>query len=166
MKFHAVTAPNGLFWLHGPCDGRRHDLTLFTFANMFHLITLLTYLGVDYMIYGDSAYPNNAHICAPIPSVLAVPGSHYALINSLMSSVRTVASEWTFGIVSNTWQTTNFARWQRAYLTLPGLQFRVASLLTNFRTCMNDGNTITAYFRGRTDDIHVPDLASYMAGNL
>ena len=44
MKFHAVTAPNGLFWLYGPEDGRRHDLTLFQNANLFHLITRPTWV--------------------------------------------------------------------------------------------------------------------------
>jgi hypothetical protein len=164
MKFHGVTAPNGLFWIHGPNDGRRHDLTLFQRANMFFLVTLLTFATVPYLMYGDSAYPNLPNMASPIPSVLSPPGSRNAMINTLMSSVRTVGSEWTFGIISNTWQTTNFPRWQRAFLTLPGMQFRVASLLTNIRTCVNDGNTITEWFREKDVHLHVPDLRSYVNG--
>jgi hypothetical protein len=49
-------------------------------------------------------------MAAPITSALAPVGSTYAMINTYMSSVRTVGSEWTFGILTNTWQHTNFAR--------------------------------------------------------
>ena len=168
MKFHTVTAPNGLFWLYGPEDGRRHDLTLFQNANLFHLITRLSFMGVRYMMYGDSAYPNLPNMGSPIPRVLCPPNSENSIINERMSSCRTVASEWTFGIISNTWQATDFARWKRAFLTRPALQYRVASLLTNCRSCMNDGNTITRWFRGGYDQpiVHVPEFRDYVNGRL
>jgi hypothetical protein len=73
-------------------------------------------------------------MAAPIPSAFTPVDSAYATINTHMSSVHTEGSEWTFGILTNTWQHTNFARWQRTFLTLPARQFRVASLLTNLRT--------------------------------
>ena len=86
-------------------------------------------------------------------------GGAAAALNAAMASVRTPASEWWYQIQTNTFQTMDFSRWQRQYLTLPALQYHVGMLLVNCRTCIDGGNRISKYFSSNP-----PSLDNYLSG--
>jgi hypothetical protein len=71
-----------------------------------------------------------------------------------------VSVEWGFGLVTNTFQTTDFARWNRMFLTRPALQYRVATLLRNCITCIRGSNQISRFFH-----IDPPSLDDFLAEN-
>ena len=161
FKGHAIIVPSGMLihWF-GPVDGRRHDSFLLQKSGVLEQLPNLTIGGVDYKIYGDQAYPVLAHIVGPVPKRYAPPGSAARALNRAMSSVR-IVSEWWYGIQTNTFQTLDFARWQRQYLTVPALQYAVCVLFVNCRTCMNGGNRISTYFNRPP-----PTLDEYLSGGF
>jgi hypothetical protein len=167
IKYHAVVAPNGLSWAHGPCDGRRHDLFLFNDADMWAKLAQLVFNGQSYLCYGDSAYPAGLNIMGPFPRFEAPPGSAKAWVNSMMSKVRTTTTEWIFKEVNNLFQTIDWPRWQRQHLTVPDLQFRVAFLFQNLALCVRGGGPIPEYFQQKgAAAIHIPTAADYLNGIL
>lgn len=58
LKFQAVAAPDGLILhLYGLVEGRRHDITMLRQSNIGPMLAQrLNMNGVQYYIYGDSAY--------------------------------------------------------------------------------------------------------------
>merc|ERR1712224_891777 len=102
--------------------------------------------AIDYLVYADSAYPVTRNMICPFPTFVATPGSVAARVNEEMAVARTCASEWWYGITTNTFQTLDFTRWQRQWATAPALQYFVATLFINCRTCMDGGNRISKFF--------------------
>ena len=154
FKAHAVIAPNGMVVHYfGPVDGRRHDSYLLHESGVFNRLTGLTRHGIDYQMYGDSAYPMHRNLLSPIPRIHAPTGSIGAELNRRMSVVRTCTSEWWYQITTNTFQALDFPRWQRMWLTVPALQYSVGMILVNCRTCLQGGNRITHFFNSQPTDI-------------
>ena len=108
-------------------------------------------------MYGNAAFPMLGWMCKPWPN--ALPGSPEHTFNTRMNSGR-VTAEWGYNMVSNSWQGVDFARWQRIFWTRPGRRYRVAQLLTNFRTCIEQKSQIGDYF-----DLLPPPLEDYAAGH-
>ena len=162
FKFHALVSPSGIVpHLFGPIDGRRHDSFMLTESGLLPLLSGLTHNGIDYLVYADSAYPVTRNLIVPIARVAAPPGSVAARLNEIMAVARTVTSEWLYGIVTNTFQTLDFARWQRQWWTAPALQYFAAVFLTNCRTCLDGGNKISKFFY-----CYPPDLGDYLSGQF
>ena len=161
MKFHSLIAPNSMavHW-HGPCDGRHHDMFILDDSAIVPMLGGLAVGGVDYMIYGDAAYPVMRHMIGPIPRVQARPGTRAAQLNTTMAAPRTVACEIFYGICTNKFQAVDFARWQRQYWTAPALQYHIAMLLLNCHICINGSNKISRYF-----DCDPPTLRTYLSGS-
>ena len=130
-------------------------------SGLFDQLPTLTMNGVDYIIYGDSAYPITRNMASPIRRDHAPPGSAARALNHAMSRARVCTSEWWFGIQTNTFQTLDFARWQRQWLTLPAVQYHVCLLLVNCRTCLDGGNRVSAFFR-----CSPPSLDDYLSGSF
>jgi hypothetical protein len=156
LKFESVTGMNGILWgLSGPWEGRHHDSWILRQSGtLATLLKLIDGMGQIFCVYGDSGYPLSLHLQVPWP--LVVPGSPHARFNRIMSRLR-ITVEWGFGIISNLWSGTDFKRWMRCFLTLPGLKYRVAGLLTNFHCCIRGGNQISKYF-----DVAPPSLEEYL----
>ena len=158
IKFHALVSPSGMVaHLFGPIDGRRHDSFMLTESGILPLLTGL----LHYLVYADSAYPITPNLLGPIARVEAPPGSVAARLNEIMAIPRTVTSEWLYGIVTNTFQTLDFKRWQRQWCTAPALQYFAAVFLTNCRTCLEGGNQISRFFQ-----CSPPDLGDYLSGHF
>ena len=128
-------------------------------SGLVPLLVFLTHNGIDYLVYADSAYPVTRNLVVPIARAAAPPGSVAARLNETMAAARTVTSEWLYGIVTNTFQTLDFARWQRQWWTAPALQYFAAVFLTNCRTCLDGGNKISRFFQ-----CNPPDLGDYLSG--
>lgn len=164
FKAHALIVPCGLAaHYHGPVDGRRHDVHLLRVSGILDRLHELNHNNIDYAIYADSAYVHvmTPNLIAPIPRVIAQPGTVEAELNEQMSMVRTCTSEWWYQVVTNTFQTLDFTRWQRMWLTLPPLQYFTCMLILNCHTCMNGGNMISRFFNSEP-----PTLDRYLHGHF
>ena len=162
FKAHAVITPIGIavHW-YGPVDGRRHDSYVLDCSGILDRLPGLNIGGINYQMYGDSAYPTTPHLVIPFARIVVPPGSVQARVNESMAIARTCTSEWWYGIVTNTFQTLDFSRWQRQYLTCPALQYFVGMLLVNCRTCMDGGNRISDFFC-----TVAPSLEGYLRGEF
>ena len=114
---------------------------------------------VTFIVY-HPVFQITRHLVGPIPRALAPDGSVAAELNRAMSVVRTCTSEWWYDVIHNTFQSLNFVRWQRLYLTAPALQYHVGMLFVNCRTCLDGGNRISTFFQCAP-----PTLDSYLAGS-
>ena len=121
----------------------------------------MTFNGIDWIIYGDSAYPVTRNMASPVRRNFAPAGGAARVLNHSMSRSRVCAVEWWFGVQTNTFQTLDFCRWQRQWLTLPAVQYYVCVLLVNCRTCLDGGNRISQYF-----DCCPPDIDSFLNGSF
>ena len=120
LQAHALITPSGMAAHYfGAVDGRRHDSFLMQASGIFPLLSELRIDGVDYQVYADSAYPVTPNLVSPIPRAAAPTGSVAAELNRVMAVVRTCTSEWWYGVITNTFQALDFARWQRQHLTRP-----------------------------------------------
>ena len=162
FKQQALLSPSGMVvHMYGPVDGRRHDAFMLADSGLLPQLAGLSIGGIDYLVYADSAYPVTRNLICPFARAAAPPGSVAARVNEEMAVARTATSEWWYGIVTNTFQTLDFARWQRQWLTTPALQYFVATLLVNCRTCLDGGNQISKFFH-----CHPPELGDYLSGHF
>lgn len=156
FKYLTTTFPNGLIVGAAPVALRHADATALNFSGWGVQAPFLDNMGNSYTFYGDAAFPMLGWMCKPWPN--AQPGSPEHTFNTGMNQGR-VTAEWGYNIVSNSWQGVDFARWQRIFWTRPGCRYRVAQLLTNFRTCIEQKSQIGDYF-----DLLPPPLEDYVNG--
>ena len=148
LNYQGINAPNGLIvGCFGPVVGKTNDCRLLAVA----MFPLLVVAGIPYRIFGDGIYPLLSHLFRPF--INPVPGSIQARFNTRMATVR-ISGEWSFGYVSNTFQTVDFARWQRVFLNRPGLQYKLATLLMNCVSCLRGTNVTQSYFNTALPSIH------------
>ena len=85
FKVQALIAPNGIsVHIYGPIDGRRSDVFMLAESGILPQLSFLTFGGIDYLVYGDSAYPITRNMTAPFPSFIATPGSVEARVNEVL----------------------------------------------------------------------------------
>jgi hypothetical protein len=163
LKFQIVSLPNGLIaHLHGPQDGRRHDITLLRESNVLDQLNALQAItqlrfGEQFTIYGDSAYPINNCVITGFRGADLNEEEHD--FNKTMSTVRE-SVEWAFGKVATYFAYVDFAKNQKALLQPVALYYRAAALLTNCHTCLY-GSVTTCYF-----DAYPPSLEKYLSGDM
>ena len=61
------------------------------------------------------------------PFINPAPHTPEAELNDAMATV-SASVEWSFGMVTNTFQAVDFTLWQRVFLTRPGTQYKVLPL--------------------------------------
>jgi hypothetical protein len=83
-----------------------------------------------------------------------------AFVSFFILKVR-ISAEWSFGLVTNTFQAVDFTRWQRVFLTRPGLQYKVAYLLMNCISCVRGSNLAAHYFQ-----CPLPSVQDYLNGHF
>ena len=161
MKFQGVVTPDGLFAdLWGPVLGTRHDNYLLAQSGLMQKVAMHfnSPSGHPYCLYGDPAYGLSDHLICPYSSVthgLLTP--EMADFNKRMSHCR-VTVEWGFKEMTGKWAFVNMKPQQKFLLSPVGVQYRVATLLSNWHSCLNGGNQIAQYF-GLTP----PTLEEYLA---
>jgi len=116
----------------------------------------LTLAGRIFRLFGDGIYPMMTNLLRPF--LAALPNSIEANFNEIMSSVR-VDSEWNFGLITNTFQAVDFARWQRCFSTSPALCYRTATFLMNCIMCVRQTSMPAIYF-----NCPLPSIQEYLAG--
>ena len=161
MKFQGVVTPDGLFAdLWGPILGTRHDNYLLAQSGLMQKVAMHfnSPSGHPYCLYGDPAYGLSYHLICPYSAVtrgLLTP--EMAEFNKRMSHCR-VAVEWGFKEMTGKWAFVNMKPQQKFLLSPVGVQYRVATLLSNWHSYLNGGNQIAQYF-GLTP----PTLEEYLA---
>jgi hypothetical protein len=151
LKYSAVKCPDGLIYhLHGPFEGRRNDNALLQDSK---LLTRCKARASEFYLYGDAAYPMSDALISPYDG--ANPPQDEKDFNQAMGSCRE-AVEWGFADVLRLWSALDFTPGQRLFQVSPGMQYRVATVLTNIWICLHGSNT-SLYF-----DCCPPRLEDYL----
>ena len=148
MKFQGVVTPDGLFVdLWGPVSGTRHDNYMLAQSGLMQkLPTLISPSGHPYCLYGDPAYGLSNHLVCPFSAASVGPLSpEMADFNKRMSHCR-VTVEWGLKEMTGLWAFVNMKPQQRFLLSPVAKQYRVATLVSNWHSCLNGGNEISQYF--------------------
>jgi DDE superfamily endonuclease len=101
LKYQLISAPDNLA-LHyaGPVEGRRHDMAIYSASGIEEdLASSLHIDGIQYCIYGDSAYALREYLMVGFDGTVISP--EQAAFNKAMSRSR-VTVEWTFKDIKNT----------------------------------------------------------------
>jgi hypothetical protein len=109
LKWQTIDLPNGMnFNVYGPVSCRRHDLFNLQESEINDkLATLSEQLGVEYYVYGDSAYITNVYDFVKARHEGDNLTPRQSLENRVLSSARECI-EWDYGEVGKMWAITNY----------------------------------------------------------
>ena len=157
LKYQSIVSPNGLsVGCFGPREGRENDCTTLAASGVVPTFALMVSGGRLFRVFGDGIYPRTTQLLRPF--INPPPNSPQANFNDVLAKIR-VGVEWSFGLVTNTFQAVDFTRWQRCFLTNPALQYRTATFLMNCLSCIRRTNMPAVYFQ-----CALPTLAEYLRG--
>ncbi len=147
LKFQAVVTPDGLIVdLWGPVAGTRHDNYILEQSGLLQKLAQLSGGGHPFYLYGDPAYGLSNNLVCPFSAASFGPLTPaMADFNKRMSHCR-VTVEWAFKEVTGKWAFVNMKPQQKFLLSPVAKQYRVATLLSNWHSCLNGGNEISQYF--------------------
>ncbi|CAB1099315.1 unnamed protein product [Ectocarpus sp. CCAP 1310/34] len=160
IKFQGVVTPDGLFVdLYGAEVGTRQDGYLLAQSTLHE--KLQTHMnspsGHPYCLYGDPAYGQTDHIQCPFSASVNGPLTPAMRnFNKSMSQCR-VTVEWGFKEMTSKWAFVDMKCQQNFLLSPVATQYKVATLLSNFHSCLNGGNQISQYF-----GVEPPTLGEYL----
>ena len=125
--YQTVTTPDGLiFAMHGPIEGRRHDITLFRESGWDDALrNHLTTNERQFYIFGDSAYSIRPWIQRPFVGCLTAEQKSF---NEKMSSVR-ISVEHNYKDLKQNWPSQDFARKLHVRQAPIGLLYKSCALL-------------------------------------
>ncbi|XP_075732934.1 uncharacterized protein LOC142775426 [Rhipicephalus microplus] len=153
QKYQAVMCANGIICqLDGPFRGRRHDAGILKDTRLYENIVKVA-RGNEYVIYGDPAYPLKPLLLKPYGGARLQP--YQAHFNKCMSTVRQ-AVEWGFGKVAADFAFVDFHKNLKVTRQRVKRMYKVATLLTNCRTCLYDSQ-VSMYF-----GLEPPSLSDYL----
>lgn len=159
LKFQGVVTPDGLFVdLWGPVAGTRHDNYILAQSGLMQKLAMLNSpSGQPYYLYGDPAYGLSNHLICPFSASSVGPLTpEMADFNKRMSACR-VTVEWGFKEITSSWAFVNMKQQQKVLMSPVAKQYRVATLLSNWQSCLNGGNEISQYF-----GVAPPSLEEYL----
>lgn len=156
LIYQTLSTPDGLvFALHGPVEGRRHDLTLFRSSGWNTVLEeSLSTPTRQFYIYGDQAYILRPWVMKPFGGNVTV---EQAAFNAQMSSLR-VSVEHTYKDLKQMWTSQDFSRKLKVREAPIGTMYKAAALLWNMRTCAYRSGQTIATFR-----VDPPTLEDYLA---
>ena len=146
LMYQTVSTPERLiFHLYGPEVGRRHDLTLLRESKLQdRLQVCLKINGSQFYIYGDAAYMIRPWLQVAYPRTGATPDRQ--TLNSNISGV-CVAVEWNYKDLKQMWSFNDFPRALKVRQSPLGLIHTASAILLNFKTCIEGGGQLQAYFK-------------------
>ncbi|EGZ08395.1 hypothetical protein PHYSODRAFT_526990, partial [Phytophthora sojae] len=155
LKFQTVVTPDGMiFHLHGPAEGRRHDILLLRESGLEERVRRDGRFQ-GYFVYGDQAYGRTDVFVSPFKGSSLTPAQ--AAINASMSKVRT-SVEWPYGQVVNYWAGVDYKRKMCLGEVPVAKLYKTAVVLTNRITILSGGNNNSRYF-----GVEPPSLESYFS---
>jgi len=143
VKFLNVLTPDGLFfYLYGPVEGRRHDMTLYHESCLdAALASTMTVAVEQFYVYGDAAFMLRPWLQTAFEGLVT---PHQAAHNISMNVPRT-AVEWGFKDVKQMCSLLDFPRRMKLRETPVGLLYRAGALFWNLRCCAYGGATSTFF---------------------
>ena len=158
LKYQSLCVPCGLiFDMYGPVVGSCADSTILAMSGLeAKLADISARAGWHAIAYADSAYSGSDHILRGCKRHMILCEEHRQA-QTAMNGVRT-SVEWGFGITGMDWPWVKVRDVHKVKLSPCGLYFKVATILTNIKTCLVGGNLISDYF-----DLEPPTLAQYLA---
>ena len=156
LKTQGAVFPNGIQpYPYGAVDGSRHDSFVLRMSGIVDVLrAVCAALGVNYVMFGDSAYPISRWLWAMYKGVMT-PAQQ--MFNSDMSPAR-VTVEWGFGKIAALWPFLDYRKNQQVLLRPVGMYLNVGNVLTNMHTCLY-GSIV-----GKEFGMVPPTLELYMQG--
>lgn len=156
LNYQTLSTPDGLiFALHGPVEGRRHDLTLLRNSGWVTVLQeCLSTAERQFYIFGDQAYLLRPWMMRPFIGNLT---ALQELQNAQMSSIR-VSVEHNYKDLKQLWVSQDFARNLKVRQAPIGLLYKASALLLNFRTCAYSCGQTSARF-----NVVPPSLEEYLS---
>jgi hypothetical protein len=152
LKFQSIVTPDGMLYIYGPEAGSHHDMYLLNKSNVLSIME--SEPCKSYCLYGDPGYAISNNICCPVKGAVLLPEEQQ--FNKEMSAVR-ISVEWGFGRVCSLWAFVDYAAQLKVYKTPIGAVYKLAVLLTNIRTILDQRNIISDKFQ-----IMPPTLEEYL----
>jgi hypothetical protein len=153
LKFQSVTMANGLILsMHGPIEGRRHDIALLRSSNIGE--KWMASAPANSYMYGDPAYPLRAWLLSPYKGTNLTPKQ--TAFNTAMSSVR-VTVEWSFGDIIRYWAFLDFKKNLKVLLSPVAKMYLLGVLFTNCLSCERGTNETSTFF-----GLRPPSLERYL----
>jgi nuclease HARBI1 len=144
LKYQLISAPDGLA-LHyaGPVEGRRHDMAIFSESGIEEDLAASLHIdGIQYCIYGDSAYVLREYLMVGFDGTGITP--EQAAFNKAMSRSR-VTVEWIFKDIKKYWNHAAYPRKLALCRTPVGVLYGTSIILWNFRCCLY-GSPTSSFF--------------------
>ena len=145
LIYQTITTPDGLiFSLYGPEVGRRHDITVLRSSGVSEILQdCLQIDGEQFYIFADKAYILRPWMQVGFDSTTATVEQQ--MFNTEMCKVRE-AVEWSYKEIKLMWTRNDFARSLKVRQAPISLIFITSTVLLNFKTCMEKGGQVGAYF--------------------
>jgi hypothetical protein len=147
LKFQSIVTPDGLLWLYGPIEGRRHDSFLLLESNLKNILGSMPEFDGKYL-YGDPGYCLSSIVINPYRN----PTDDQKEFNRRMSSIRQNV-EFGFMRITQLFGFFQYVPSLRLWSTPVGAYYLIGGLLTNCRTCMDGANIITSCFNSTPPSI-------------
>lgn len=113
--------------------------------------------GHPYCLYGDPAYGISNYLISPFSAASSGPLTAGMMdFNKRMSHCR-VTVEWGFKEMTGKFAFVNLKPQQKFLMSPIAKQYRVATLLSNWHSCLNGGNEISQFF-----GVSPPTLEEYL----
>jgi nuclease HARBI1 len=133
--------------LYGPISCKRHDAYLLRRSELHDKLSIvLAAFPIDYLCYGDAAYPVQRYIKRGVKRVRN-PGEADVVnvANNLkMSKVRECV-EWGFGKIVNMWAFLDFKKNLQIHSSPVATYYTVMANVTNCHTCLYGGQTASFF---------------------
>lgn len=144
--------------LFGPVSARRHDSYLLRSSDLHNkLIGMLSNFPVDYLCYGDAAYPKLRFITRGAKQARNPnPLNAIAIENGRKMSIVRECVEWGFGKIINLWAFLDFAKNLQMFSSPIATYYSVMAFITNCHTCLYGGQT------ARFFECSPPSLEEYL----
>jgi nuclease HARBI1 len=141
LKFQGIMVPSGLIaHLWGPIPARRHDQYVLHESYLTSQLSQPPFAGL--VVYADGGYVCTTGIVAPYTGNMTNSQMDF---NKLMS-VHRVSVEHGFGRVQALFSMLNVKHVTRIHQCPVAVQYAVAVIFTNIRTCMDGGNLVSEHF--------------------
>ncbi|CAM9615735.1 unnamed protein product, partial [Heterosigma akashiwo] len=144
LRYQAITLPDGLIaQLWGPLGARWPDITMVQESG---LEQLLEENFPGYCLWGDAGYGLSEFIMRPFHrrTATAAQLAWMAVLAPLRATI-----EWAFGLITRSFPFFSLKAGQKYLLSPVAKHYMVAAALTNCRTCLRGGNSISKFFKLR-----------------
>lgn len=157
IKFQAWCTPDGLIsHLSGPIAGSKHDIYMFNKSNVEMIMCKPAFS--TYCLFADQGYNRSGHLSAPFKSSRQNSEVHRTFNNMML--IPRLSVEHSFMRVTQLFPFFQKHTTLRIHQVSVAQHYFVAVYFANMRTCIDEGNQITANFANVAKP---PTIEEYLA---